>query len=92
MPCFLKAFQSCSFYFAYNSFWILGFDISPEDEVTFESSVTKDEIDEAVRKNTPGAYIPLSSKNKNLYLLRLFHDCSGSARKIRAENFNFWIR
>lgn len=39
-----------------------GFDISPEDEVTFESSVTKDEIDEAVRKNTPGAYIPLSSK------------------------------
>ena len=58
-----KSFQSCSIYFSHKSFWILGFDISPEDEVTFESSVTKEEIDEAVRKNTPGAYIPLSSND-----------------------------
>jgi len=36
-----------------------GFDISPTDEVTFESSVSKEEIDEAISKNTPGSYIPL---------------------------------
>ena len=38
---------------------ISGFDISPTDEVTFESSVSKDEIDEEISKNTPGSYIPL---------------------------------
>ena len=38
---------------------ISGFDISPSDEVTFESSVSKEEIDEAISKNTPGSYIPL---------------------------------
>ena len=36
-----------------------GFDISPDDEVKFESSVSKEEVDEAVKKNTPGTYIPL---------------------------------
>ena len=36
-----------------------GFDVSPDDEIKFESSVSKEEIDEAVKKNTPGTYIPL---------------------------------
>lgn len=39
------------------------FDISPEDEVIFESKVTQEEIDAAIKKNTPGTYIPLSRKD-----------------------------
>ena len=31
----------------------------PEDEVTFTSSVSQQEIDEQIAKNTPGTYIPL---------------------------------
>ena len=45
-----------------------GFDISPTDEVTFKSSVSKEEIDEAISKNTPGSYIPLLGQYEELFL------------------------
>ncbi len=35
------------------------FDIAPDDEVTFKSLVSKEEIEREIKKNTPGAYIPL---------------------------------
>ena len=34
------------------------FDISPEDEVVFESSVSQDQVDEEIKRNTPGQHIP----------------------------------
>ena len=42
------------------------FDISPEDEVIFQSTVSQEEIDKEIAKNTPGTYIPLSSDHSNM--------------------------
>merc|ERR1712021_72757 len=55
-----------------------GFDISPTDEVTFESSVSKEEIDEAISKNTPGSYIPL---------LGMYIPLLGNASEEQIESF-----
>ena len=41
----------------------VAFDIAPDDEVIFESSVTEDEIAQQVAKNTRRAYIPLSQSD-----------------------------
>lgn len=55
------------------------FDIGPDDEVIFESSVTKDEIDEQVKKNTPGTYIPLDSSDPKGQLQAFLGDESNKA-------------
>ena len=39
------------------------FDISPEDEVIFQSTVSQEEIEAEIAKNTPGTYIPLDPSN-----------------------------
>ena len=55
------------------------FDIGPDDEVIFESSVTKDEIDEQVKKNTPGTYIPLDNRDPKGQLQAFLGDESNKA-------------
>ena len=50
----------------------------PSDEVTFTSSVSQQEIDEQIAKNTPGAYIPLDPRDMKRQINALVGDDNGS--------------
>ena len=50
----------------------------PSDEVTFTSTVSQEEIDDQIAKNTPGTYIPLDPKDMKRQINALVGDDNGS--------------
>jgi hypothetical protein len=63
------------------------FDVAPDDELIFESLLTKEEIAEKVAENCSGSYIPLRSKNPTGQIDDFLADKCGGKAKSKEGNF-----